>query len=66
MHVAAVQFENPSITIQFDSDSKAAAVERKKSYADAAQQSYLVGAAHLAFPVWAMCAKKVKAMPGHH
>ena len=26
MHVAAVQFENPSITIQFDTDSKAAAV----------------------------------------
>ena len=50
MHVAAMQFENPSVTIQFDSDSKAAAVERKKGYADAAQQSYLVGAAHLAFP----------------
>jgi hypothetical protein len=50
MHVAAVQFENPSVTIQFDTDSKAAAVERKKGYADAAQQSYLVGAAHLAFP----------------
>lgn len=50
MHVAAVQFANPSVTIQFDTDSKAAAVERKKGYADAAQQSYLVGASHLAFP----------------
>lgn len=50
MHVAAVQFDNPSVTIQFDSDSKAAAVERKKAYADAAKNGYLVGAAHLSFP----------------
>lgn len=61
MHVAAVQFENPSVTIQFDSDSKAAAVERKKSYADAAQQSYLVGAAHLAFPGLGYVRKEGKA-----
>lgn len=50
MHVAAVQFENPAVTIKFDSDSKAAAAERKKAYASAAQQAYLVGAAHLSFP----------------
>lgn len=50
MHVAAVQFENPSITIQFDSDSKAAAVQRQKAYAEAAKNGYLVAGAHLAFP----------------
>ena len=50
MHVAAVQFDNPSVTIHFDSDSKAAAAQRKKAYADAARQGYLVGAAHLSFP----------------
>ena len=50
MHVAAVQFANPSVTIQFDSDSKAAAVQRKKAYAEAAKQGYLVGSAHLSFP----------------
>jgi glyoxylase-like metal-dependent hydrolase (beta-lactamase superfamily II) len=50
MHVAAVQFERPEVTIQFDSDTKAAAVQRKKAYADAAKHGYLVGAAHLSFP----------------
>ena len=50
MHVAAVQFDNPSVTIQFDTDSKAAAVQRKKAYADAAKNGYLVGSAHLSFP----------------
>lgn len=50
MHVAAVQFENPAVTIQFDSDSKQAAVARKKAYADAAKNAYLVGATHLSFP----------------
>ncbi|MBY0573788.1 MAG: MBL fold metallo-hydrolase [Undibacterium sp.] len=50
MHVAAVQFENPSITIKFDSDSKAAMAQRKKAYADAAKQGYMVGVAHISFP----------------
>jgi glyoxylase-like metal-dependent hydrolase (beta-lactamase superfamily II) len=50
MHVAAVQFPNPAVTIKFDTDSKAAARERAKAYADAARQGYWVGAAHLAFP----------------
>ena len=50
MHVAAVQFEHPTVTVKFDSDSKAAAEQRKKAYADAAKQGYLVGSAHLSFP----------------
>ncbi len=50
MHVAAVQFENPAVTIQFDTDSKAAAVQRRKAYADAAKQGYLVGISHVSFP----------------
>lgn len=50
MHVAAVQFAQPQVTISFDVDSKPAAVERKKAYADAAQGRYLVGSAHLPFP----------------
>ena len=48
--VAAVQFDEPSVTIAFDSESKAAAVQRKAAYADAAKAGYIVGAAHLAFP----------------
>ncbi len=50
MHVAAVQFDEPSVTIAFDSESKAAAAQRKAAYADAAKAGYIVGASHLAFP----------------
>jgi len=50
MHVAAVQFPNPAVTIQFDTDSKSAAKERAKAFADAAKHGYWVGAAHLPFP----------------
>jgi len=50
MHVAAVQFENPSIAIQFDSDSKAAAAVRKRAYAEAAKSGALIGLTHVAFP----------------
>ena len=50
MHVAAVQFPDPSVTIQFDTDSKAARAQRQKAYADAAKGGYMVGAAHLSFP----------------
>ena len=50
MHVAAVQFPEPAVTIAFDTDSKSAAVQRKRAYAEAAKQGYLVGSAHLSFP----------------
>ena len=50
MHVAAVQFADPSVTIQFDTDSKRAALQRKRAYADAAKRGYLVGSAHVSFP----------------
>ena len=50
MHVAAVQFPEPGVTIQFDTDSKSAAIQRKRSYAEAAKQGYLVGSAHISFP----------------
>jgi len=50
MHAAAVQFPDPSVTIQFDGDPKAAAAARKKAYADAAKNGYWVAAAHLPFP----------------
>ena len=50
MHVAAVQFENPDVTIKFDSDTKQAAGERAKAYAEVARKGYLVGSAHVSFP----------------
>ncbi len=50
MHVAAVQFPEPAATMQFDSDSKMAAAQRAKAYADAAKQGYLVAIDHVSFP----------------
>ena len=50
VHVASVQFDNPSVTFKFDNDSKNAAIQRKKAYAEAAKGGYLVAATHLPFP----------------
>jgi glyoxylase-like metal-dependent hydrolase (beta-lactamase superfamily II) len=50
MHVAAVQFVQPSVTIAFDTDSKMAAPARQKNFAEAAKQGYFVGIAHVSFP----------------
>ena len=50
MHVAAVQFEDPSVTIQFDVDSSAALKQRQAAFDEAAKNGWLVGAAHLSFP----------------
>lgn len=50
MHVAAVQFNDPTVTIAFDTDSKAARAQREKAFAEAAKQGHLVAATHLSFP----------------
>lgn len=50
LHLAALQFDNPAVTIQFDSNSKAAAAARKKAFEEAAKNGYLIGVTHVAFP----------------
>jgi glyoxylase-like metal-dependent hydrolase (beta-lactamase superfamily II) len=50
MHAAAVQFPDPSVTIEYDADPPAAAAQRKKAYADAAKEGYLVAVDHVSFP----------------
>ena len=50
MHVAAVQFAQPGVTIQFDTDAKTAAAQRKKVYANATKEHYLFAVAHVSFP----------------
>jgi glyoxylase-like metal-dependent hydrolase (beta-lactamase superfamily II) len=50
MHAAAVQFNNPDVTIAFDVDPAAAAKARKKAYEDAAAKRYWIAADHLSFP----------------
>jgi glyoxylase-like metal-dependent hydrolase (beta-lactamase superfamily II) len=50
IHVGAVQFNDPTVTIAFDSDEKAAYAQRKQTFAAAAKEGALVGAAHIQFP----------------
>ena len=50
MHVAAVQFPDPSVTIQFDADPKAARPAREKAYEAAAKDGYYVAVTHVSFP----------------
>lgn len=50
VHVAAVQFEDPSVTIGYDVDAGEAQHVHHLAFADAAQNGYLVGGAHLSFP----------------
>ena len=50
MHVAAVQFPMPSVTIAFDTDSKLAAPARQKNFADAAKRGYYAAITHVSFP----------------
>ncbi len=50
MHIAALQFPDPSAASMYDTDSKAAVSERKKTFAAIAKAGDLIGAAHLPFP----------------
>jgi len=50
LHVQDVQFANPSVTVKFDVDAKAAAAQRKLAFADAAKNEYLVALDHAYFP----------------
>jgi hypothetical protein len=50
IHVASVQLENPEVLMNFDSDVKMGAAERKKVYAEAAKEGYIVAGAHISFP----------------
>jgi len=50
MHVAAVQFANPAVTIAFDTDSATAADRRTALYAEAAREQYILAVAHISFP----------------
>ncbi|MDI4635685.1 MBL fold metallo-hydrolase [Pelomonas sp. V22] len=50
MHVASVQFPDPTVTISFDSDSSKAMPERQKLYAEAAAGGYYLAFTHVSFP----------------
>jgi glyoxylase-like metal-dependent hydrolase (beta-lactamase superfamily II) len=50
LHVEAIQFNEPAVTLQFDVDAQAAAEQRKRAFAEAAEQGYWIGTSHLSFP----------------
>jgi glyoxylase-like metal-dependent hydrolase (beta-lactamase superfamily II) len=50
IHVAAVQFDEPGVTIAFDTEPKVAKGARKLAFDAAVKGAYLVGASHIAFP----------------
>lgn len=50
IHVAAVQFPDPDVTIAYDQDDKRAAQVRKQAFAEFAARGTLIAAPHLPFP----------------
>ena len=50
MHVAALQFPDPSLTDAYDADAAAGTAQRKKIFAEIAEHRYWVAGAHLSFP----------------
>lgn len=50
MHVAAVQFADPKVTIHFDSTPAQAEAARARVFAEAARDGEWIAAAHIAFP----------------
>ncbi|WP_315862507.1 MBL fold metallo-hydrolase [Ralstonia mojiangensis] len=50
VHVAAIQFEDPTVTVSFDSDSQLAEQERIKEFTRIANDKILFAAAHVPFP----------------
>src|SRR3546814_5829915 len=50
LHVAAVQFADPKVTIQYDSAPAQAEAQRAKVLAAATKNGEWIAAAHIAFP----------------
>lgn len=50
VHFAPVQFDDPGVAVQYDSDDKSAVAARQAVFADAAAKGYVVAAAHISFP----------------
>ena len=50
IHLAEVQFADPEVTIEYDVSRNAAVASREALLAQAAEQGFLVGGAHISFP----------------
>ncbi|WP_338691150.1 MBL fold metallo-hydrolase [Bradyrhizobium sp. 26S5] len=50
VHVAAIQFEDPTVTIRYDVNPSEAEHVHELAFAQAAGNGYLIGGAHISFP----------------
>ncbi|WP_236691991.1 MBL fold metallo-hydrolase [Amantichitinum ursilacus] len=50
IHVAAIQLQNPQVSVEYDNDAVAARAARVRLLQQSASQHVLVAAAHIAFP----------------
>lgn len=50
IHVASIQLQNPTASVEYDSDVRAAQRSRRAMLRLAASRHYVVGAAHIGFP----------------
>ncbi|GKX53313.1 MBL fold metallo-hydrolase [Budvicia aquatica] len=50
VHSHSIQFSQPEVAMEFDTDSKQAIETRKKLFADVAKKKLWIGGAHLPFP----------------
>ena len=48
--MASIQLSDPSVTIEYDVDQKAATIQRKKAFSDAAANGYWIANDHRSFP----------------
>ncbi len=50
VHVAAIQFPDPSVSVEYDTDAALAETTRRTFFAEAAKDGFWIGAAHISFP----------------
>jgi glyoxylase-like metal-dependent hydrolase (beta-lactamase superfamily II) len=50
VHVAAIQFPDPGVSVEYDTDPKQAEATRRAAFSQANLQRLWVGAAHISFP----------------
>jgi glyoxylase-like metal-dependent hydrolase (beta-lactamase superfamily II) len=50
VHVAAIQFPDPAVSVEYDTDEKQAEQTRVAIFSQAARQGFWIGAAHISFP----------------
>jgi glyoxylase-like metal-dependent hydrolase (beta-lactamase superfamily II) len=50
VHVAAIQFPDPGVSVEYDTDPKLAEATRRAAFSLAARQGMWIGAAHISFP----------------